>query len=146
MPNTKFWNWTYPEDNEEPYFEKEEGFKTSTDSAVYSILNTASNIIIPPATISWDSMTKVLSWTGQFEIPLMSIGYSLLIPFGPDGLTASVTMNDGDRLYVVVPNTASGNVSTNLKIAVGKVTTEEGVITVGYCKNGNFYANFANVL
>lgn len=144
MPDTRFWKWTYPEDNEEPYFEKEENFKLSVDSATYSLMNTASNIIIPPTSIMWAG--GILSWVGQFEIPLMSIGYSVTVPFGPDNINTSVALSDGDRIYAVIPNTASTNIVVQMKKVSGKVPVEEGIITIGYCKNGNFYGNFAQAL
>lgn len=144
MPNTTFFGWSYPNDNDEPYFESEELFKQAQDITVYSLMNTANNVVIPPASIMWTP--NILSWSGSFEIPVMSNGYSAYVQFAPDGVSQSVALNDGDRIYVIVPTTLSTSTQLEMKIINGKVPTTNGVVTLGFCRGTSFYKKWATEL
>lgn len=145
MPETKFLEWNYPEENEDPHFEKLSAFFASIDDGLFGVMNSAGNVIIPPDTIVWNGLARSLSWTGYFEIPMMSIGFSLRVQFGPDGVNKVANFNDGDRLVITVPRSISGNVDANFQVVSGAVAIEHGLLTVGFCRNNKFYANFPQV-
>jgi hypothetical protein len=144
MPNTRWFGWTYADDNEEPYFEKEENFKVAQDSSLFATYNTALNVVIPPSSVTWSGVR--LQWNADFEIPLIAIGYSAYIQFAPDGVSRYVDLNDGDRLYCVVPNTASTNLFLNFKVASGAVTERDGFMTIGFRRGARFCANWSTVM
>lgn len=145
MLTTNFFKWTYPEENDDPHFDVLQGFFVQQDETVFGLTNTACNIIIPPPTVSWNPGTKVLSWDDDFEIPLMSIGFSLKVKYGPDGVSRTATFSDGDRMIVTVPRTASGSVTANFALVNGAMTIANGIYTVGFCRGSKFYANLPQV-
>lgn len=145
MSSTNYLNWEFPDENEDPYYEKISEFYTNIDDATFGLINTACNIVIPAPTISWVAGTRTLSWTGDFEIPLMKLGFSLKVQFGPDGINKSVSFLDGERLIVVVPRSSGGNVVANFQKVSGNFAISHGLFTVGFCRGSAFYANFPQV-
>lgn len=141
MADTKFFEWTYPEETEDPYYEKIVSFFSQIDDQAFAMMNTAANIVIPPETLSWDSSTNTLSWDTYFEVPLMGIGFTVKAEYGPDAVTKSVVVPDGYRVTLVIPNTASGNTSVLLGVVGGAVSVEHGLITLGFARGTRFYAN-----
>jgi len=145
MLETKYFSWTYPEENDDPHFETLEGFFQQQDDTTFGLMNTACNIIIPPTSVVWNGGTKTLTWNDDFEIPLMQAGFSLKIKYGPDGLTRSATFSDGDRMIVSVPRTSSGEVTANFALVNGSTSINSGLFTVGFCRGSLFYANLPQV-
>lgn len=147
MPQTPYTGWNYPEENQDPHYDTLQTFFNEQDDTVYGLMNSAANIILPPGSMAWAQLTAggTLSWTGNFEIPLLC-GFSLYIQFAPDGVSKSVTLNDGDRLVVSVPRTASGIVNANFKVVNGAVTFENGLITVGFVRGNKFHHNLSSVM
>lgn len=142
MPSTKFLGWTYPDENVDPHFDILESFYKRQDISVYSLLNTANNIIIPPSSVSWNNLTKTLTWSGYFEIPIMSTGFTFKIFNGPDNLTPSITFNDGERMVITIPSSISENTTSYFRKTNGAVTVSDGLITIGFCRGDKFFANF----
>jgi hypothetical protein len=145
MSSTPYFKWNYPDDTLEPYFDIISAFYTQQDNGVFALMNTAANIIIPPSTINWNPFTLTLSWVGSFQIPLMSSGFILNIPFGPDGVNSSVSFQNGSRLIITVPSTSGGAVTANFGLVHGAVSITDGLYTVGFCSGTKFYANFPQV-
>ncbi len=142
VTQTPYLKWQIPDENKDPHFDDLVALFHSMDDAVFGLMNTAGNVCIPAAGLSWNPFTLVLSWTGQFEIPLMSIGFSLLMPFGPDGLTKQIQLADGDRVIVTAPRTAGGNITANITKVSASPTIAAGLFTIGYCRGTSFYGNF----
>lgn len=145
MLTTPFLKWPYPEDNDDPYFEVIDGLFKAQDDSVFGLLNTAGNIIIPPSSVLWNSGTSTLTWNNDFEIPIMSVGFSLSVQFGPDNVNRSATLQDGDRMIVTVPRTSTGAVSANFGVVNGAVSLVSGLFTVGFRRGSRFYANFPQI-
>jgi hypothetical protein len=145
MPNSNFFGWTFPDDTQDPYFDTIRAFFSQQDESVFALLNSASNIIIPPSAVAWSPSFHQLTWNADFEIPLMKSGFSLKVKFGPDGINRFATINDGQRLIVTVPTTSTGEVTANFAVVDGIVTGRNGLFTVGFCRGLNFYANFPQV-
>lgn len=142
MNSTKWFQWVYPDDNQEPYFEKEEAFKQVQDASLFAVYNTALNIILPPSLVTWSGVR--LQWNGDFEIPLVDIGYSVLLRYAPDGVNQYVDLNDGDRLYAVIPNTSASNLVMNFKVGSGRIADRDGFVTFGFRRGSRFFANWAS--
>lgn len=142
---TKHYEWDFPEDGEDPYIDRIEEFYKSIDSTVFSLHNTFGNVIIPPASTAWNGVSKIFSWSDDFEVPVMGIGFSLLIRFGPDNLTRQAQMIDGSRLVAVVPNSLAQNTVVNFQVVNSNLSIQNGLLTVGFCRGNRFYANFPTV-
>lgn len=145
MSDTQFFKWTFPDENEDPHYEKLSNFFQLQENGIFGLLNTVGNIIIPPAGLSWNSGTKTLSWSGYFEIPLLASGFSLQVPYGPDGVNSSVSFLDGERLIVTVPFTSTGVVTANFAKSSGVQILSSNLFIVGFCRGSNFYGNFPQV-
>lgn len=145
MPDTKFFKWTYPSETEDPYYEKITTFFSRIDDQAFALLNTAGNIILPPDALSWNGATNTLSWDTYFEVPLMSIGFSIKAEYAFDGVSKSLVVPDGYRVNLVIPNTASSNSSVLISLSTGAVTVQHGLFTLGFCRGNKFYANLPQV-
>ena len=145
MSKTRFLEWEFPSENEDPYFEKISELYSKIDDATFGVINTACNLIIPAPSITWVGGTKTLTWTGDFEVPLMRLGFSLKVQYGPDGVNKSVQFLDGERLIIVVPRTSGSNVTANFQKVSGNFAISHGLFTVGFCRGSAFYANFPQV-
>lgn len=146
MPDTTYLKMTYPEENKDPHYDDLVALYGAIDERIYGLLNTTGNIIVPADGLSWNPGTKTLSWTGEFEIVIVKSGFSLKIPFGPDGINKSVTFLDGERLIVTVPSTSGGEVTANLAKISGAINTiNPGLLILGFCRGTSFYANFPQV-
>lgn len=145
MPDTKYFEWSYPTETEDPYYEKISTFFTRIDDQAFAMMNTAANIIIPPTTLSWNFVTNTLSWDTFFEVPLMSIGFTVKAEFAPDGISKSLVVPDGYRVTLLIPNTAGGNTSVLIGKVTGAVNVEHGLITLGFARGNKFYANLPQV-
>jgi hypothetical protein len=142
---TRFLKWNFPDENQDPFFDLISAFYAQQDAAVFSLLNTAANIVIPPSIVSWDQNTGTLTWNSDFEVPLMKSGFSLFVKFGPDAINRQAVMNDGDRLVVVAPNESGGTVNANFAVVSGAVAIQQGLFTVGFRRGNRFYGNFPQV-
>ena len=145
MINTPYHQWSHPEENDDPYYDIIADFFIEQDDTTFGLMNTASNIIIPPDIVSWNPIAHMLTWNNDFVIPLMSVGFNLNIQFGPDGLTRAATFAEGDRMIVVVPRTSTGTITANFSLVNGAVNIQNGLFTVGFCRGYKFYANFPQV-
>jgi hypothetical protein len=145
MPDTKYFEWPYPNETEDPYYEKITDFFTRIDDQAFGMMNTAGNIIIPPTTIGWNALSNTLTWDTFFEVPLMSIGFTVKAEFAPDGISKSLVVPDGYRVTLVIPNTASGNTSVLIGLVNGAVSIQHGLITLGFARGNKFYANLPQV-
>ena len=146
MSNESFWGWSYPNEDDDPWFEGFEEFVTRVGETSFGLLSIASNVIIPPDTVAFSAATGKLTWSGQFEIQILKSGYFLQIDYGPDQTTREIDLVNGDRVYVVLPNTSTANMVGYLAKVNGAVTARNGLLTIGMRKNDKFYANFPTIL
>lgn len=137
----------YPNEDDDPWFEGYQETINSVDEFIYGLMATAVNILIPADNIAFNSGTGILSWTGQFQIPIIGSGYFLNIPYGPDQATPQITLNENDRVVVIVPRNSSKNISGYFtKIAGGKIIGQKGLFTLGMRLNNKFYANIPQTI
>lgn len=142
---TPCYEWEFPEENDDPYYEKIHTFFDQIDQATFALQNSASNVICPPSSVSWNGLAHTLTWNDDFIIPLMKSGFYLKVQYGPDGVSRSATFVPGQRLVVVIPVTSSGELTANFQVVNSKVAIEHGLFTVGFCYGNRFYANFPQV-
>ena len=153
MPDTKNLGMSYPEENEDPHFEKLASFFEQIDQKIYAL--TAINQPILGGGnygITWiqqNPWQAKFTWDEDFEIQIPGSGYFLKIPFGPDHASREISLVDGDRVIVNVPFTSTEQVTGYFEVINGKLTRDvvnlEGLYTIGIFRNGKFYHNLPRV-
>ncbi len=145
MGLTRFWSWVFPNENEDPHFQKLSDFYSRIDEHVFALANTCGNVLIPPNALTWDATLKRLSWDTHFEVPLISVGFSFKAEFSQDGLK-SVAVPDGYRVVLTVPNISAGNITGVVSVVPQAFEPGVGSYVVGFCRGNKFYANLPVVL
>lgn len=141
MPNTRYWSTAYPGDNEDPWFEGFESFAQQIDTNLYGLLATAGSILIPPATITFNSLTSRMEWDADFVMPILGSGFLLNIRYGPDNTNRWIDLADGDKLVVTVPVTSSTNVNANFAKISSIVQPVAGLFIAGMRRGSKLYLN-----
>lgn len=149
MGQTTYFGMDYPDENQDPYFDRIENFFMQIDQNFFAMttLNqpmlgggvvSLTNLSVPP-----NPYVGQLIWTQDFEMMIPASGFSFFVKFGPDGLTRSVILNDGDRLIVTIPYISSANISANFTKISGPITSQPqtGLWTLGIYRAGVFYSN-----
>jgi hypothetical protein len=154
MPDTNFLGMTFPDENDDPWFDKIAGFFTQVDAQLYGMIATNQPLMgggvvsLAPQTVS--PPTAILSWTADFEILIPGSGSYLTIPFGPDQANRSIELVDGDRVIVTIPNTSTGAVTAYINKVNGALSKTaanlQGLLTIGVYRNGIFYHNLPRTL
>lgn len=145
MGLTRFWSWVFPNENEDPHFQKLSDFYSRIDEHVFALANTCGNVLIPPNSLTWDSVQKRLSWDTSFEVPLISVGFSFKAEFAADG-TKSVAVPDGYRVVLTVPNISSNHTTGLVSVVPQAFELGAGTLVVGFCRGNKFYANLPLVM
>lgn len=144
---SSFFQWFYPDENTDPWFDGFQEFVNDQEATVYGLMSAAlgGNIITGGGAVSFvfNGTTGVLSWTDDFQIPLLSSGFYLNVKYGPDNVTRQMTLHEGDRVVVTVPSVAANNVNANFYVINGKINPDflTGLFTFGIMKGGKFWAN-----
>jgi hypothetical protein len=149
MAETTYFDMTYPDENEDPYFDSISSFFTQLDQNLFAfqaigqpILGggavICTNLTVPP-----NPYTAQLTWSQPFEFIIPGSGFSFYIPYGPDNATASILLEDGDRIIVAVPYISSQNITGFFKKINGATVTQpqQGLFTLGVYRAGMFYSN-----
>lgn len=141
MPNTPYWEWSYPPEDLDPHFDELTEFFDQISETVYALAGVAANIVIPPDSYAYDAVSGIFSWTGTWQIPILGSGFFLNIATGPDKATPHIVLNEGDRIIVTVPNTSGANVSAYFSAVNGSYPAANGTFTLGMRKNNKLYLN-----
>jgi len=105
MPNTGKMIWPYPSKDTDPWFESFESMVTAMDASGYAAREDRSVVLADGGDVSFVASSGLLSWTS---------GVVLLSPISPFKMTlpsGSVTILDGQRLYVNVTRSPQANIS-----------------------------------
>jgi len=140
MATSDLTNIPYPDEDQDPFYDTFVDFVTDVDIKFYGLLQSVGNIIIPAPSINWDGV-GVLTWTGDFIMPILKTNFQLAVRFGPDGQTRSMTLNDGDKVVIVAPVTSSENIVANFLVVPGAVAYQAGLFVFGMRVGTRFYAN-----
>lgn len=138
--NTKFWNFNFPNEDEDPWYDGFVEYGEQNDKAMFGLLSSAAGLIVSP-NITWNGGTGRLSWDADFLMPILGSGFLLEIKYGPDGVNRWIDLNDGDKVIVTCPVISSANVSANFSKVSGKMNPSIGLFVFGFRHGINFYAN-----
>jgi hypothetical protein len=154
MADTNFLGMTYPDENQDPYFDVISSFYADIDSRMYGLIAIQQPLLgggfIGFTNQSFNPFVGVLTWTENFEILIPGSGVYLQVPYGPDQSTRSIQLFDGDRVIISVPNTSTGEVTGYINKINGALTKDvvnlQGLYTVGIYRGGVFYSNLPKTL
>lgn len=113
MAKTPFKEWTYPDEFEDPFFDKFEAAMGSIDSSVHQNEVLTKTIIGGGGSISWTSGGGV-GWSEDFVVPIFESGFKVLVRFGPDEIARNAQLDDGEILYAEIAQAISENIVVNM--------------------------------
>ena len=150
MPNTNFFGFQFPDENEDPHYEKLASFFAQLDQGLFSsvVVGAGSNIIMNQGTVDFNMISLTvgrLTWTEDFEIPIMGSGFYCKGKYGPDGVNRQIDLVAGDRVVMDVPLSSIGDINVNLRKINGKVPAQLGLYTVGFMRGQQFFSNVAGL-
>jgi len=131
----------YPEEKEDPFFESFQSMVKSIDSKIYGLLASAGNIVIPPNNINWDASQSLLTWDSDFIVPILSTNRKLFVRFGPDQITRTAIIADGEKLIIVAKLTSNEDIVANLQVISNEVPWEDGLFILGMRSGNGLYMN-----
>jgi hypothetical protein len=146
MPVTPLLSINYPSENSDPFFMEFQQMLLEIEEKIYGLMSSASNILITPPTISYNTGLGLLTWDDDFLIQILNTGFFLRVQFGPDLATRQIALNEGDRVVVEVPLSSSQEVTGNFRAINGVFPKSANLFTLGMRRNNKFYANLPTVL
>lgn len=132
---TTFNRFPLPEFDSDPWFDQFVANAEEVDKALYMTRLKDSVLVKKPTTLTFTG--NQLTWTGQWEILIGSLGRKLSLPFGPDETTPVVNMADGDFLYVELPYAMSANGTSALLVASQVPPLDYTAFVIGARLGGN---------
>jgi len=121
VPNSDKMLWPYPNKDTDPWFDIFESMVTAMDSSGYSAREDRSIIWSGGGDVTWDAGSNTLTWPLPFVAFSMIAGFKLTIPAG------SVTIADGEVLYVTLTRSPTTNVSIGVVPATSVPNTNEAM-------------------
>lgn len=105
MPDTSRMQWPYPARDTDPWFAKFDDMVTAMDASGFAAREDRHLILAEGGNFSWDLAAQRLAWDATLEI------ISPIAGFRNDVVANSVTMEEGDFLYVNLDRALTNNVT-----------------------------------
>lgn len=146
MPDTSRFKMSFPSENEDPHYEGLVNFFEEIDANLY-----ANYSLHQPVSgggeislVALNSNTSRLSWTEDFEFPVLGSGKSIKLRYGPDGVSRHIDLTNGDRVVFDIALSSAGDIVQNLYKLNGIISADVAQIpllyTLGIFKNGQFFS------
>lgn len=111
MPNSPRMSWPYPAENQDPWFDSFQEMVSQQDASAYAAREDRQLVMAGGGNFSFDAGANSLSWSATFEILSPVTGFRLSMAAG------SVTMEDGQALYVNLVRAPTQNVTVTPQVA-----------------------------
>lgn len=114
-------NLQYPDENDNPFFEKIKSFFEGLDSHIFANMADRNTVLLGGGGVLLNSTTGVLSWSSDLLLVDAVSGYSIRI------VAANATLADGEMLYVDTARVlseeaiATAEVATSVGVGAGKI-------------------------
>lgn len=132
----------YPDEKEDPFFDSFQSMINDMDDKFYGLLSSACNVVVSP-NITWNASGSLLTWDDDFIIPILSTNRKLIVRYGPDLVSRSATVNDGDKLIITVPRSSAQDVIANLQIVSVSIPWQNGLFVLGMRSGNGLYMNIS---
>ena len=141
MPNTNKMLWPYPAKDTDPWFENFESMVTAMDSSGYAAREDRNLLLSEGGLVSFTASSGLLAWDASIVLLSPISPFKLTLPAG------SVTLLDGERLYVNVTRAPSSSASLSSYVAAQVPNTNDAMLLAVrsgsdvYFKNGSRVAD-----
>jgi hypothetical protein len=98
MPKSPRLNWPFPNEDQDPWFEKFRAFINAVDASFFTTREDKNFVLFGGGTVSFDATSGLLSWTSPLEAVAATTGFHWLIP--APATPGSVTLQDGEFFFV----------------------------------------------
>lgn len=105
MPNTPRTQIPYPDENSNPFFDSFVAMINAIDASIYATRENRDIVIMNGGAVTWTASSGALTWAADIELYSSIVGYVWRIA-GP----GSVTLNDGDLVYLTLVRAPVANV------------------------------------
>lgn len=116
MEITTFMQFPYPDDGQDPFYDAYQTQMQALDEAAFMSKIQNNLIIGGGGAVALNSSTGVLTWTGDFVVPVFHFGKKITVSFGPDGPIRACGLPDGSALVLEIPFTMADNVVLNFSV------------------------------
>lgn len=137
MPNTPRMSWTYPSENQKPFFDAIADFFGQQDASAYAAREDRHIIFTGGGTVSYSSGT--LSWTDDFRILAAITGFTWRVAAN------SVSLDDGQLLYVDLVRAPSSNLALTPQVASQVPNTDSALVLAIRVGSTIFFPNGVSV-
>lgn len=138
MPKTLLNEFTFPAEDQDPYFKTISSFYGQLDTAVWNNRLRSNLIIAGGGTLSWNSGTGLLSWTSDFGLKHLSSGFLIEYVYGPDNVNREASILEGQILYGKFASSISESQKRNLFVADSLPAGEDNIV-LAWRYSGNLY-------
>jgi hypothetical protein len=105
--------WSYPNEDQDPWWVAYSGQVEQQDASVYALRETLNVVIMNGGTFTFSAAGNSLDWTETIDVLAAPTGRLWQVPAG------GVTLNEGEMVYMTVPRSPVENVG--ISIASGSV-------------------------
>jgi hypothetical protein len=145
LANTIYNNFQFPEENEDPHFEKIASFFNSQDFLVFNNKLRSNFILAGGGTKSFSASTGLFSWTDNFALKIYQSGWILEYVYGPDGSNRAANVQPGQVIFGAFPASLSINQTRNLSVT-DKLGPKNDLFVLGWRYKDNLYLADGSVL
>jgi hypothetical protein len=111
MPTSPRMRWSYPAEGQNPFFESFESMIAAQDASVFSTVEDRNVLVMKGGILSFNALSGLLSWTDAIELNSAVTGFLWSIA------SSSITMADGDYLFLRLARNPITNTTLTLEVA-----------------------------
>lgn len=124
MAESRRLRWSFPNENMDPWYDAFAAFVDAVDASVYATREDRSVVLMSTATVSFNiaGVGGVLTWNAPIELLSPIAGFVESVSAG------SVTLNDGDVLYMQVVRSPTSNQTLSFSVARSVPNTDDTLL------------------
>lgn len=145
MGVTTFNEINFPDDGQDPFYELIESFFNQQDLMLFNNKLRSYMILAGGGTLVFNNETSSLEWTEDFAVKNCISGYLHKLRYGPDQLTRSLRIFDGQILYCVFQTSMRGENITHVLVG-DKLDKKDNYFVLGFRFNNRLYLSNGIIL
>lgn len=115
--SSTYMKYSYPDEYANPFWDDFEALVRQVDKASFMSKLKSNLLIGDGGTVSFNSTSGIISWTGDFVIPMPHFGFKLTVSYGPDGISKQMGLLDGSAIVVDLPFAMSQNETRTFQVS-----------------------------
>lgn len=141
MAKTLFNEYSFPDEDQDPYFKTLSSFFGQLDVAIWNNRMRSNLILAGGGSISFNSTTSLLTWSDDFGLKHLYSGFLNEFRFGPDNLTREASILEGQVLYGQIPSQVSQGQVKNLLVADQLPSGDNNFVLAWRYNNSVYFQN-----